>query len=182
MPSILSKIAKRFDKWRLAFFIFLIGYAVLLLFYLGYAPLRWDETPHLYGGLLLSRGQFEEYLRESAFYPPLFDVTAALHLKLIGLSLFSARLVALIFGILSVWIVFEYGNKLYGHRNALISSILLASMPGFVVLCRMALIETMLMFFFSLSLLLFFSWIHKKNTKTLILTGITLGLGFLVKY
>jgi 4-amino-4-deoxy-L-arabinose transferase-like glycosyltransferase len=182
LTSILSKIALRFDKGRLAFLIFLIGYAVLLLFYLDYAPLRWDETPHLYGGLLLSRGQFEEYLRESAFYPPLFDITTALYLKLIGLSLFSARLVAVIFGLLSIWIVFEYGYKLYGPRNALISVILLASMPGFVVLSRMALIETMLMFFFSVSLLLFFSWMHKKNNKTLILTGITLGLGFLVKY
>ena len=157
-------------------------YTALLLLYLDYAPIRWDETPHLYGGLLLSRGQFEEYLRESAFYPPLFDVTTALYFKTIGLSVFSARLVSVTFGLLSVWIVFEYGYKLYGPRNALISAVLLASMPGFVTLCRMALIETMLMFFFSISLLLFFHWMRTKNDKMLILTGITLGLGFLVKY
>jgi hypothetical protein len=157
-------------------------YTALLLLYLDYAPIRWDETPHLYGGLLLNRGQFEEYLRESAFYPPLFDVTTTLYFKTIGLSVFSARLVAVTFGLLSIWMVFEYGYKLYGPRNALISAVLLASMPGFVVLCRMALIETMLMFFFSISLLLFFSWTRTKNDKMLILTGITLGLGFLVKY
>jgi 4-amino-4-deoxy-L-arabinose transferase-like glycosyltransferase len=178
----LSRIASRFNKWRLAFLIFLIVYTALLLLYLDYAPIRWDETPHLYGGLLLSRGQFGEYLRESAFYPPLFDATTSLYFKIIGLSVFSARLVAVTFGLLSIWIVFEYGYKLYGPRNALISSVLLASMPGFVILCRMALIETMLMFFFSISLLLFFSWMRTNNDKMLILTGITLGLGFLVKY
>jgi hypothetical protein len=157
-------------------------YTALLLFYLDYAPIRWDETPHLYGGLLLTRGQFEEYLRESAFYPPLFDVTTALYFKTIGLSVFSARLVAVTFGLLSIWIVFEYAYKLYGPRTALIASVLLASMPGFVTLCRMALIETVLIFFFSISLLLFFSWMRIKNDKMLILTGITLGLGFLFKY
>jgi len=153
-----------------------------MLLYLDYAPVRWDETPHLYGGLLLSRGEFGEYLRESAFYPPLFDATTALYFMTIGVSVLSARLVSVTFGLLSIWIVFEYGYKLYGPRNAFISSVLLASMPGFIVLCRMALIETMLMFFFSVSLLLFFSWMRTKNDKMLILTGITFGLGFLVKY
>jgi 4-amino-4-deoxy-L-arabinose transferase-like glycosyltransferase len=182
LVSALSRIASRFNRWRLAFLIFLMVYTALLLFYLDYAPIRWDETPHLYGGLLLTRGQFEEYLRESAFYPPLFDVTTALYFKTIGLSVFSARLVAVTFGLLSIWIVFEYAYKLYGPRTALIASVLLASMPGFVTLCRMALIETMLIFFFSISLLLFYSWMQKKNDKMLILTGIALGLGFLVKY
>jgi len=178
----LSRIVSRFNRWRLVFFIFLLVYTALLLLYLDYAPIRWDETPHLYGGLVLSRGQFEEYLRESSFYPPLFDATTALYFKIIGLSVFSARLVAVTFGLLSIWIVFEYAYKLYGPRNALISSVLLASMPGFVTLCRMALIETMLIFFFSISLLLFFSWMRTNNDKMLILSGITLGLGFLVKY
>jgi len=182
LASALSRIAGRFNRWRLAFLILVIVYAALLLLYLDYAPIRWDETPHLYGGLLLSRGQFDEYLRESAFYPPLFDVTTALYFKTVGLSVLSARLVAVTFGLLSIWIVFEAGYKLYGPRNALIAAVLLASMPGFVVLCRMALIETMLMFFFSISLLLFFSWMRTNNDKMLILTGIALGLGFLVKY
>ena len=157
-------------------------YTALLLLYIDYAPIRWDETPHLYGGLLQSRGQFDEYLRESAFYPPLFDVTTSLYFNTIGLSVLSARLVAVTFGLLSIWIVFEYGYKLYGPRNALISAVLLASMPGFIVLCRMALIETMLLFFFSVSLLLLFYWMRTKDDKMLILTGLTLGLGFLVKY
>lgn len=182
MVTVLPKIVRQINRWRLVFLVFLLLYTALLLLYLDYAPIRWDETPHLYGGLLLSRGQFGDYLRESAFYPPLFDTTTALYFKTIGLSVFSARFVAVTFGLLSIWIVFEYGYKLYGPRNALISAVLLASMPGFIVLCRMALIETMLMFFFSVSLLLFFSWMRTKNDKMLILTGITLGLGFLVKY
>jgi len=180
LDSALSDIVSRFDKWRLAFLVFLVAFAALMLLYLDYAPVRWDETPHLYGGLLLSRGQFDDFLRENAFYPPLFDVTTALFFKVIGLSMFSARLVAVTFGLLSLWIVFEYAKKLYGPRTAMISAVLLAAMPGFITLCRMALIETMLMFFFTISLFLFFSWMRTKQDRLLILTGITLGLGFLV--
>ena len=103
-----------------------------MLLYIDYAPVRWDETPHLYGGLLLSRGQFDDFLGENAFYPPLFDVTTSIFFNIFGTSLLSARLVAVTFGLLSLWIVFEYANKLYGPRNALISAVLLAAMPGFV--------------------------------------------------
>jgi len=161
---------------------FLLVYTALLLLYLDYAPIRWDETPHLYGGLLLNNGQFDEYLQQSSFYPPLFDAVTAFFFRTLGLSVFSARLVALTFGILSVWTVFEYAYRFYSPRNALISSVLLASMPGFIILCRMALIETMLLFCFSISLFLFLSWMRTDNDKMLLLSGVTLGLGFLVKY
>lgn len=182
VAPLLSRVVQRYGKWRLAFAFFLLAYALLLLLYLDYAPIRWDETPHLYGGLVLNNGQFDDYLRESSFYPPLFDIVTAFFFRLFGVSLFSARLVAVTFGVLSVWTIFEYALRFYGRRTALISSVLLSSMPGFIILCRMAAIETMLLFFFTLSLLLFFSWMRAHNDKTLLLSGLILGLGFLVKY
>ncbi len=96
--------------------------------------------------------------------------------------MFSARLGPLIFGILSVWAVFEYVYELHEPKNAIISSVLLASTPGFIVLCRIAMIETMLIFFFSTTLLLFFSWIRTGIEKLLLFSGITFGLGFIAKY
>jgi len=182
LTSVLSGIVRHFNRWRLVLSIFLLVYAALLSLDLGYTAIRWDEAPHLYGGLLLSRGRLQEYTQAGSRYPPLFDVTTALYFKILGLSVFSARLVAVTFGVLSVWGVFEFAYRLYGPRNALVSSVLLASMPGFIVLCRMALIETMLILFFSISLLLFFSWMRTNNDKMLLLSGVTLGLGFLVKY
>jgi len=182
LNSVLSGIVQHFNRWRLVLSIFLLVYTALLLLDLRYTAIRWDEAPHLYGGLLLSRGHLQEYTQAGSRYPPLFDVTTALYFKISGLSVFSARLVAVTFGVLSVWGVFEYAYRLYGPRNALVSSVLLASMPGFIVLCRMALIETMLVFFFSISLLLFFLWMHTNNDKMSLLSGVTLGLGFLVKY
>ena len=181
MPA-LQSVVQRFGKYRLIFLAFIVTYAILIVMYLGYAPILWDETPHLFGGLLLNNGQIGKYLQESSFYPPLFDIATALYFRLMGVNLFSGRLVAATFGILSLWTVFEYAYKFYGSRTALLSAIFLATMPGFIILSRLAMIETMLLFFFTLSLFLFFSWIRTHNDKLLLLTGLTLGIGFLVKY
>ena len=182
MKSLLSRIVQRFGKWRLAFMVFLIAYAALLLLYLDYTAVKWDEAPHLIGGLVLSRGQIQEYSQQFLFYPPLFDAAIALSYLILGSSIFSARLVAVFFGILSIGAVFEFVYRLHGPRNALFSSVLLASMPAFILLSRTALIETMLLFFFSTSLFLFFLGLCRKNNKVLLLSGITIGLGIIVKY
>lgn len=181
IPSVTRKI-RNFNKWRLVLALFLLIYFVLLIIDLDYNTIQWDETPHLNGGLLLSRGQFQEYVETEAFYPPAFDIVTGFFFKILGPSAFSARMVAVIFSILCIWTVYETASEMYGSKTALLASILLASMPGFIWLSRMALLETMLLFFFSLSLFLFFSWMCTNNTKTLILTGITLGLAVLVKY
>ena len=173
---------QRLGIWRLGLLVFLVAYAIVLLTELGYAALLWDETPHLYSGLLLSRGQFQTYVQSEAFYPPLFNVITSLFFKAFGAGVFSARLVSVTFSLLSVWVVFEFGNRLYGPPTGLLSSILLASMPSFLWLSRMAMIETMLMFFFTLALLCFFCWVKSNSNKMLVLTGVALGLGFLVKY
>jgi 4-amino-4-deoxy-L-arabinose transferase-like glycosyltransferase len=182
MKSFLSNIVRYFGKWRLAFIVLLIAYATLLSLQLDDASIQWDEAPHLIGGLLINRVQIQEYTQQYLFYPPLFDATIALSYMVLGSSVFSARVVAVFFAIFSIGATFEIVYRLHGPRNALFSGILLASMPGFIVLSRMALIETMLLFFFSTSLFLFFLWMHTKNNKLLLLSGITIVLGFVVKY
>jgi 4-amino-4-deoxy-L-arabinose transferase-like glycosyltransferase len=182
MTSVPSRMVQHLGKWRLAFLIFLIVYGALLLFRLDYASPLWDEAPHLIGGLLLNRGQIQVYAQQYMFYPPLFDATIALSFILLGPSVFSARLVAVFFGILTLGALFEYVYRLHGPRNALFSSILLASMPGFFILSKTLLIETMLLFFFSTSLFLFFLGMYKKNNILLLLSGVTIALGIIVKY
>jgi 4-amino-4-deoxy-L-arabinose transferase-like glycosyltransferase len=171
-----------FKKWRLVLVLFLLIYTAILFIDLDFYSIQWDEPPHLHGGFLVSTGQFEEYIETEGFYPPMFDIVTGFFFYLFGSSIFPARVVALIFGVLTIWVVFEIANRMYGTNTAIISSLLLSSMPGFFWLSRMAMLETMLMFFFSISLLLFYSWIRSNNVKTLILASVSLGIGFLVKY
>lgn len=178
----MSRFIQRFNKWRLVLLVFLLFYLALLMFELDYSTVRWDETPHLHGGFLFSQGQFQEYVETEAFYPPAFDLVTGVFYNILGPSVFSARLVAVIFGVLTVWVVYETANQVYGPKVGLVASLLIAIMPGFIWLSRLALLESMLLFFFSISLFLFLSWLRTNSIKILFLAGVSLGFGFLVKY
>ena len=156
----------------------MVIYAFALLYNLGYMSIQWDEIPHLYGSQLLVRGQLREYMSTYGYYPPLYDIVATGYFQIFGASAASGRLVAVTFSLLSIWIVFEFANRTYGPKIALISSILLGSMPGFFWVSRMAMLETMLVFFFSLSMFFFFSWIRVHKDKALLLSCLALRLGF----
>ena len=180
--SFYPKLKNQIGKWRILFLIFMAGYLGFLLLNLGYMAIQWDEANHLNGGLLLFHGQFEEYMTSSMFYPPLYDLIQAGYFAIAGPSVFVGRLTTVTFAALCVWVVFEFVYRTYGPRTALVSSILLGTMPGFVWISRVAMIETTLNFFLSASMILFFLWLQKHDDKILILSGIALGLGFLAKY
>ncbi|HSQ49225.1 MAG TPA: glycosyltransferase family 39 protein [Candidatus Deferrimicrobiaceae bacterium] len=144
-------------------------------------PLEWDEAIHLNSALTLQSGNFVAYL-DTAFYPPLFDSATALSFSILGVGLFSARLVSVLFSVLSLWVVFEFTSEMYGKKAGLLSTVLLGIMPGYFWMSRMALLETTLLFFFTLALLFFYRWLQNKQTKYIFLCGLAVGFGILTKY
>ncbi len=175
-------LENHFTKYRLTLLIFTLVYLVLLLLFLGNMSIQWDEATHLNTGIMMLQGKFSSYLNKGPFYPPLFDLATASLFRIMGISLFNARLVSVIFAVLSIWTLFEFANSMYGQKIALISSVLLAITPGFVWLSRLSMIEIMLLFFFMISLLFFFKWLKTNQIQNIVLSGIALGLGFLAKY
>ena len=56
-------------------------------------------------------------------------------------------------------------------------------MPGFFWLSRVTMLETMLIFFFTLTMFAFFTWLSKEgDTRALAFCGLALGIGVLAKY
>jgi 4-amino-4-deoxy-L-arabinose transferase-like glycosyltransferase len=175
------RLEKDSSKWRCALLVFIVIYA-FLLFGIGPVQLLWDEMPHLYGGLLLAKGDLSEYIAIYSYYPPLYDIITTGFFHIFGINITAGRLTAGIFALFSIWLVFEFANLTYGPKTGLISSILFGSMPSFFWISRFALLETVMIFFFLLTLFFFFKWIRVDKNKTLILSGLTLGIGFLAKY
>jgi 4-amino-4-deoxy-L-arabinose transferase-like glycosyltransferase len=176
------------DKWRLLFLAFAVTYLLVLVFglpgmeRLDNMSIQWDEVTHLNGGALLLRGDTATYFSFNAFYPPMFDLAAMAFFSIGGVSVFTGRFVSVVFSLLSVYAVFEFGYRLYGAKTALVASVFLAIMPGYLWLSRMAMIETMMMFFFTASALFFFLWLKDHKTKFLLLSGLLLGFGVITKY
>jgi 4-amino-4-deoxy-L-arabinose transferase-like glycosyltransferase len=173
---------KGLNKWQLAFLIFVIVYAVFLLLDLSQPAIQWDEITHLNGGSFLLRGEFQTYISLSAFYPPMFDTVTMIFFKVLGVSIFSGRLVAVVFSLLTLGVVFEFARKMYNVKTAFVGSVLLAVMPGYFWISRMAMIETMLVFFFTLAVFFFYLWLKNHRNILLVFAGLALGLGFLTKY
>ena len=178
---IISTIKIYFTKWRTIFAVFALIYFVILLLNLINQPFNWDEVTHLNRALELRNGLFHDFVRDS-FYPPLFSLFTTATFDLFGVSLFSARLVSAIFGVLTLWVVYELTNSMYGEKTALLSAVLLAVMPGYFWLARLALIEVTLVFFFTLSLFFFYRWLTTHKNYLAVLSGLALGFGFLAKY
>ncbi|MEM4733917.1 MAG: glycosyltransferase family 39 protein [Candidatus Bathyarchaeia archaeon] len=170
------------NKWRLAFLVFAVVYAVLITVNLSAMAIQWDEITHLNGGLRLLRGIFHEYFAYNAFYPPMYDAITAVFFGVLGVSVFAGRFVSVVFALLSLWVVYRTADKMFGGKIALLSSVLLGVMPGFVWLSRIAMIETMLVFFFTAATFCFFNWLRTHRNRDLVLSGLALGVGFLVKY
>jgi 4-amino-4-deoxy-L-arabinose transferase-like glycosyltransferase len=176
------------DKWRLLFLAFAVTYLVVLVIGLpgmeglSNMGIQWDEVTHLNGGALLLRGDTATYFSFNAFYPPMYDLVTMAFFSVGGVSVFTGRFVSVAFSLLTVYAVFEFGTRLYGAKTALVASVFLAVMPGYLWLSRMAMIETMLVFFFSVSAMLFFLWLKDHKTKFLLLSGLMLGFGIITKY
>ncbi|MGZ4850573.1 MAG: ArnT family glycosyltransferase [Candidatus Bathyarchaeia archaeon] len=178
---LLAQLKVALNKWRVAFLILALVYFVLLLLILSNQPMNWDEVTRLTGAMELRNGLYNNFVRDS-FYPPLYSVFTTFSFELFGASLFSARLVSVVFSILSLWVVFELAYSMYGGRAALLSAVLLGVMPGYFWLSRLALLEIMLVFFFTLSLYFFYRWLNSRKNWMLVLSGFALGFGFLTKY
>ena len=175
-------------KWRLVFLVFAVAYCLFLvfgvfqIFSVAHMSIQWDEVTNLNGGLLLLRGNLQQFLSWNTFYPPMYDAFTAGFFAAGGVSIFMGRFVSIVFSLFSLYAMFEFTSRMYGAKTALLASILLAVMPGYILLSRMAMIETTLMFFFTVSTLSFFFWLKEHKNSFLALSIITFILGVLTKY
>ena len=144
---VLTQLKAGLNKWRIAFLVFALFYAVLLVLNLSNVPMQWDEVAQLNGGLFLKLGLYNKFVG-SAFYPPLFSSITMVFFNVFGVSLVSGRLVSVVFSVLSLWAVFELAYSMYRGKAALISAVLLGIMPGYFWLSRMALFRHNVCFLF----------------------------------
>ena len=179
---LITLLHNRLDKWRLCLLVFAIAYGYVLTINLSYMSMEWDEAAHFTGGLLLSRGQVGQWVWTNSFYPPAFDVVTSIFFFFGGVSVFAARFVSVTFSVISLLVIYEIANKMYNAKTALLATALFSVMPGIIWLSRMAMIETMLIFIFSLSMFFFFNWLTAGNQRDRIISFVALAIGVAVKY
>jgi hypothetical protein len=96
-----------------------------------------------------------------------YQEVVALVYFLFGLSDVAARLVAAGFSIATVLVCFELGRTLYSRNVGLLSAAFMALSGYGVLLGRLALLDSTLVFLFSLSILFFAKWVVTERDRWL---------------
>ncbi|MCD4665033.1 MAG: glycosyltransferase family 39 protein [Bacteroidales bacterium] len=122
-------------------------------------------------------------------HPPMIGFVIQLFsLDLLLDSEFFIRLGAVFFGTINTIIAYKIGNKLKDELSGLYAAFLYnTSIYSFIVAGTFILPDSPQLFFWLLSLYFAFEWVQKtdnnmENNKSLLLTGLFIGLGMLSKY
>ncbi len=112
-------------------------------------------------------------------HPPLVFLLQHLFFNLFGQSVFVLRLPFVLAGIISVFLVYSIGRKLFSQQIGLISSLFLAVSSYPVWISRIGLQESLVILF---SLLTFYLFLCALDSGAHWQWGIALGLALLTKY
>lgn len=174
----------RIELWLV--FIIIFALFLRLMFFIG---LNWsDDVNYVYLANQILRGEYKPSymasLRLMMIYP------LALSFYLFGVSNFSAVLYPLVCSIGSIVLIFNLSKILFNEKVGLISAFLLSIFPLDVNYATWIMPDVPISFFIGLSVLFFFKGEASDRTTLLnvkkkylffILSGITVGLSYLLK-
>jgi 4-amino-4-deoxy-L-arabinose transferase-like glycosyltransferase len=121
-------------------------------------------------------------LTELKFYqhhPPLVPLSVALSFALFGEREASARLIPIAFTLGNVLLIALLARKLYGHRVALIASVIFATFPAVLYFGRKVGYEAPTMFFALLAVLSYIYFLERRTWPRLCALFLTVGTGLL---
>ncbi len=154
-----------------------VGYSFRSIGYLDYLSTSFQTTPvEWYNNLRLpdwTKLSFHDH-------PPLFFLIQHILFSFFGMSVFVARMPAMLFGIFSVFIFYKLVRRFASEYFALTAAFLLAFNSGMVSLFRSALIEPVLVGLVLFSLYSFILFLD--NPRRFWVFGLSLGLVALTKY
>ncbi len=144
--------------------------------------LRYDESTHLAcaNTIDLRTGSFNLVYR-SVDHPLLSVYVVRLSSYLFGESNLGLRVIHVLFGTMTVAIVFLLGKKIFSEKAGLWAAALLSVDKFHLTWSNFIVPEVLMLFFVSLVLLQFLRATETKSRNNFILLGILLGLSYLAK-
>lgn len=142
-------------------------------------PLYLDEGLYIFWAKLFSSSSGFAYVSMQDGKTPLFMWIVAYFHQYLGTFLFTARFISVVSGSVTVlsWAIITY--KLFGTRTTVFFCILMAASPYMFLVDRMALVDSMMVGFASVSFLWLF--LARKTVILVLASGIFLGLSYLTK-
>jgi len=165
------------DKTRLYLFLILIFGIVLRLIAANNLMVGADDSHFATPAInFTDSGKLETWDQSTSLWYYLTDIA----FKIFGINQISSRFVTLIFGSLSILLIFLFSKEFFSKRTALLSALLVAISP-WLIKNTLSEMDTLAMFFVLFSALLFQRGIKNNSSMMFVYSGIIMGLGFMTK-
>ncbi|MBK9945073.1 MAG: glycosyltransferase family 39 protein [Kouleothrix sp.] len=114
-------------------------------------------------------------------HPLLFQFVLAISFRFFGVSDLQGRLIAVLAGVATIYVIYQLGTLLYGRKVGLLAALLLAAMPYHVIVTRQVLLDGPMVLFATLTLYLLARFATTQHPAWLYAVGAGMGLTFLTK-
>lgn len=143
-----------------------------------------DSTRYLRVVYNILRGRgFAEYIRPTAFAPPLFAYFIALVFKIFGQHILIFKVIQAVLGGITCYLVYRMGALLFSPKVGQIASLITALHPELIVLTGFLYTETLYIFLLSVAFFFFIkAFLRKKKWSLWLLAGFFLGLNILTRH
>lgn len=167
-----------YDKTKLAVLaIFILGLVLRVIAAINLDSSADDITTAMVGQGISSSGKLTIWSQSNALYYYLLDYSY----KLFGATQFGSRLPALIFGSLSIILIFLLTKEFFKSRKiAMLSAFLLAICPWHIK-NTLAEMDVTVLFFVMLSALFIVKAQSSNQRRNMIIAGFAIGIGILIK-
>ncbi|MDN5204946.1 glycosyltransferase family 39 protein [Fulvivirgaceae bacterium BMA10] len=173
-------------SWRS--FVFLTISLLLVVYFWGLGLNDiWNPNEAFYADAtreMFERNNFLEffYNAEHRFNkPPMTYWVIALSASVFGLNEFAIRFPIAMMAVLTIWLTYLIGKKIYDRRVGTMAAVIMALSAQFTANARYATPEIPLTFFFTLTLYLFIRGYSDKDFRFLLLSYFAFGLTILTK-
>ncbi|OGH08643.1 MAG: hypothetical protein A2152_03185 [Candidatus Levybacteria bacterium RBG_16_35_6] len=154
----------------------------------NHTPISWSPHPQYkdFKDITYQKTHFR-LVRPFLEHPPLFGLVAGAYAltngakDIVHLTLMNIRGLALLLGVLSIFILYIFAAEVYGYKIGLLSSLIYATVPTVVVGSRIVQNENFFIPFFLLSLFLIAKFLKTKNVWFRNIAAIICGLLILAK-
>ncbi len=162
------------------YIILILLLAFLLRFYgLGLMPIFHDEAYYYVWADHIQPGNLE-----LSFYdhPPGLAYVLKLSVLFFGDSVFGVRALFTVIGVANIYLIYVLGRYLFDRKVGLIASFLLAINFGHIIFSRLAMSDSPAFFLYTLLIYFFARTMFEDSRKYMLLTGLTFGIAFDMKY
>lgn len=156
--------------------IFILGFVLRLINVIN-MPVSVDASGHALMAInFIDSGKIATWNQSVGLWHFLTDLSY----KIFGVNDFSSRFFVLLFGSLSIILMFLFVKEVFGTRIGLIAAFLLAVSP-FHITETIPEMDVMVMFFVLFGMLFFVKALKQDKKKLFLASGIFIGVGILVK-